>query len=166
MLESLVALATAGSTALVGAMATDVWGAARGGILLLLGRRDVAEEGEPAGLAAQLDGDAALVSGSGDTESARRSLLPSWTLRLEQFLRAHPEAADEMRELVERLTCELPRAEQHWAQHVVANDRSQVFAAQGGNVIVHHDHVTRPLPPPEPGPTPEPGSGSGSDATA
>lgn len=118
--ESLVALATAGSTALVGAMATDAWQATRSGLLRLFGRGTPCAQDDPPPLAAQLDGDAALVAGVEDAELARQNLLPSWRLRLEEFLRARaPEAAEELRELTERTTAALPRAEQHWVQHIV-----------------------------------------------
>lgn len=98
--ESLVALATAGSAALVGAMATDAWQATRTGVLGLFGRSSTssrdgtaaqpvggtapeeggteavpAADGRIALVAAQLDGDAALVARADDTAAARRSLL-------------------------------------------------------------------------------------------
>ncbi|MFB7618020.1 hypothetical protein [Kitasatospora sp. NPDC056181] len=149
--ESLVAVATAGSTALVGAMATDAWQTTRTGVLRLFGRGTPAADAEsgqetPPGpgshialVAAQLDGDAALVARAEDTELARRSLLPGWQLRLQELLREHPELAGELGDLTERMRRSLPESEQRWVQHVVAHDHSQVFAAQGGNVIVHRE---------------------------
>ncbi|MGW4895903.1 hypothetical protein ACWEQL_27155 [Kitasatospora sp. NPDC004240] len=158
--ESLVALATAGSTALVGAMATDAWQATRTGVLRLFGRASAgapdatppdtapgedgpepvpAADGRIALLAAQLDGDAALVARADDAAAARRGLLPGWQLRLQELLREHPELAGELNELTEQVRRSLPEGEQRWVMHVVAHDRSQVFAAQGGNVIVHQE---------------------------
>ncbi|MFF1907205.1 hypothetical protein [Kitasatospora sp. NPDC058218] len=162
--ESLVALATAGSTALVGAMATDAWQATRTGVLRLFGRAHTglrdgtvaqpddgtapegggpetmpAADGQIALVAAQLDGDAALVARAGDAAAARRSLLPGWQLRLQELLRAHPELAGELTELTERMRRSLPADEQRWVMHVAAHDHAQVFAAQGGDVIVHQE---------------------------
>ncbi|MER6112569.1 hypothetical protein [Streptomyces hirsutus] len=136
--ESLAAVAAAGSTALVGAMATDAWQVTREGAARLFRREAGRAEPRP-GLVVQLDADAALVARAEDAEPARQSLVPGWRLRLEEFLRADPEAADGLRELTERTLAALPRTEQHWVQHVNAHDRSQVFAAQGGNVIVHRE---------------------------
>lgn len=166
--ESLVALATAGSTALVGAMATDAWQATRTGVLRLFGRastglqddagarpgdgaapeeggaEDVpAAEGRIALVAAQLDGDAALVARADDTAAARRSLLPAWQLRVQELLREHPELAGELTDLTERMRRSLPEEEQQWVMHVVAHDHAQVFASQGGNVVVHQERSER-----------------------
>ncbi|ANJ05538.1 hypothetical protein [Streptomyces parvulus] len=146
MIESLAAVATAASTTLVAAMATDAWGAARSGLLRLFRRGEGPEEGA---MAALLESEAALVAEAEDAEAARRQLAPAWRLRLEQFLRAHPEVADEVRELTRRLEDELPARERHWVQHVEARDHGQAFGAQGGNVIVHQ----------------EPGAGRGDRAT-
>ncbi|MGC4987311.1 hypothetical protein ACLQ18_43195 [Streptomyces sp. DT193] len=146
MIESLAAVATAASTTLVAAMATDAWSAARSGVLRLFGRDDAPEQGA---LVALLESEAALVSEAEDPEAARRQLAPAWQLRLEQFLHAHPEVADDVRELTRRLQDELPAQQRHWVQHVEARDHGQAFGAQGGNVIVHQ----------------EPGAGRGDRAT-
>jgi hypothetical protein len=136
MIDSMAALAAAASTALVGAMATDTWQAARDGLLRVIGR---GREDEPDRLAAQLDEEAALVSAADDSASARQSLLPAWRLRLEQFLRTHPEAVDDLHELTRRLTAALPQTQQNWVQHVTARDNAQAFGVQGGNVIIHQE---------------------------
>ncbi|MFE4373431.1 hypothetical protein ACFRMN_35390 [Streptomyces sp. NPDC056835] len=146
MIESLAVVATAASTTLVAAMATDAWGAARTGMLRVLRRGN---EDEQAGLAAQLDGEAALVGAADDPDTARRTLRPAWQLRLEQFLRDHPEVIDDVRELTERLKGELPRSEQPWVQHIEARDHAQAFGVQHGDVIIHQ----------------EPGSGRGGPVT-
>ncbi|WP_206432433.1 hypothetical protein, partial [Streptomyces sp. ADI92-24] len=164
----LVALATAGSAALVGAMATDAWQATRTGVLGLFGRSSTssrdgtaaqpvggtapeeggteavpAADGRIALVAAQLDGDAALVARADDTAAARRSLLPAWQLRVQELLREHPELAGELSDLTERMRRSLPEEEQQWVMHVVAHDHAQVFASQGGNVIVHQERSER-----------------------
>ncbi|WP_143589900.1 hypothetical protein [Streptomyces africanus] len=134
MIDSMAALAAAASTALVGAMATDTWQVARDGLVRVFGR---GREDEPAQLAARLDEESALVSAADDSDAARRSLLPGWRLRLEQFLLAHPEAVDELGELTRHLSSTLPRTQQNWVQHVDARDHGQAFGVQGGNLVIH-----------------------------
>jgi hypothetical protein len=162
MIESLAALAAAASTTLVASMATDAWQAARTGILRVLRRGN---DDETALLAAQLDSEAALVLAADDAEAARQSLLPGWRLRLEQYLRDDPEAAEGLRELTERLAAGLPRPQQHWVQKNEAHDNSQVFGVQGGNVIIHQA-AAESSGAPQPGPgRGEPGSGRGGSMT-
>jgi len=151
MIESLAALAAAASSTLVAAMATDAWQAARSGILRVLRRGSV---DEPVLLAAQLDGEAALVVAADDEEEARQSLLPGWRLRLEQFLRDNPDAAEGLRELTERLAAQLPSPQQQWVQKNVAHGNARVYGVQNGNVIIHE--AAQPFP--RPG-SPEPGAG-------
>ncbi|MFJ9870417.1 hypothetical protein [Streptomyces sp. NPDC101165] len=131
MLEELI---LAGGTTVVGAMATDSWTLARGGIAKLFGRRG---EGQQASIEAQLDNNAALVVRADDAERVRQSLLPVWQLELESLLGEHPDAAGELRELIDEIRQQLPETQRAWVQNNVAKDGGQVFAVQGGNVIVH-----------------------------
>ncbi|MGW2699855.1 hypothetical protein [Streptomyces sp. NPDC001340] len=131
MLEELI---LGGGTTVVGAMATDSWTVARGGIARLFGRRG---EGQQAAIEAQLDNNAALVVRADDAERVRQSLLPVWQLELESLLGEHPDAADELRELIGEIRQQLPETQRAWVQNNVAKDGGQVFAVQGGNVIVH-----------------------------
>ncbi|MET9218925.1 hypothetical protein ABZX65_09165 [Streptomyces sp. NPDC003300] len=147
MIESLATLAAAASTTLVAAMATDAWQTARTGILRVLRR---GSEHEPAALAAQLDSEAALVVAADDAGAARESLQPGWRLRLEQFLRDNPEAAEAIRELTVRLEAELPGSEQQWVryhQNVEAHDNARAFGVQNGNVIIHEAPAAGPVTP-------------------
>ncbi|ARZ66680.1 hypothetical protein SMD11_1015 [Streptomyces albireticuli] len=131
MLEELV---LAGGTTVVGAMATDSWAVARGGIARLFGRRG---EDQQSAVEAWLDNNAALVARAGDAERVRRSLLPVWLLELESLLEAHPDAAGEPRELINELRDRLPDDQRAGVQNSVAKDRGQVFAVQGGDIIAH-----------------------------
>ncbi|MFJ2632881.1 hypothetical protein ACIO6U_13180 [Streptomyces sp. NPDC087422] len=147
MIESLATLAAAASTTLVAAMATDAWQTARTGILRVLRR---GAEHEPGALAAQLDSEAALVVAADDAGAARESLQPGWRLRLEQFLRDNPEAAEAIRELTVRLEAELPGSEQQWVryhQNVEAHDNARAFGVQNGNVIIHEAPAAGPVTP-------------------
>ncbi|MFF6955534.1 hypothetical protein [Streptomyces sp. NPDC008317] len=156
MIESLATLAAAASTTLVAAMATDAWQTARTGILRVLRRGG---EHEPAALAAQLDSEAALVVAADDAGAARESLQPGWRLRLEQFLRDNPEAAEAIRELTVRLEAELPGSEQQWVryhQNVEAHDNARAFGVQNGNVIIHEAPAAGPVTPSAGGVAPSP----------
>ncbi|MFF7655741.1 hypothetical protein ACFZCY_38965 [Streptomyces sp. NPDC007983] len=131
MLEELI---LAGGTTVVGAMATDSWIAARGGVARLFRRRG---EDQQAAIEAQLDNNAALVARADDAERVRQSLLPVWLLELESLLDQHPDAVDELRELISEVQKRLPETQRAWVQNNVAKDGGQLFAVQGGNVIVH-----------------------------
>src|SRR5581483_9272505 len=71
--EVAAALAEAGGSALVGAMATDAWQATRSGVARLFGRDGSARR---AAIEAQLDGNAALVAQAEDPDEVRASLVP------------------------------------------------------------------------------------------
>ncbi|WP_067964813.1 hypothetical protein [Nocardiopsis trehalosi] len=139
MEETLAALALSGGTTLVGAMATSAWQAASSGVARLFARR-----GDD--VAGQLDDHAALVDRAPDPDQARQSLVPLWRLHLEDLLRRDPAAADELRDLIDRVRSQLPATEQRWVQTIVAKDGGQAFGAQGGNVIVHQAGPDRDLP--------------------
>lgn len=132
--ETLTALAASGGSAVVAAMATDAWQTARGRVVRLF-RHD--GEVQQASVLAQLDGNAELVGGADATEQARQALLPLWQLQLAEFLRRHPEAAEELRSLTAEVTAALPAGGQRWVQHNRVSGPGSLFAAQGGNVIVH-----------------------------
>ncbi|WP_060887314.1 hypothetical protein [Streptomyces caniscabiei] len=131
MLEELILV---GGTTVVAAMATDSWTVARGGVARLFRRRG---EDQQTAIEAQLDNNEALVARAHDAERVRQTLLPVWMLELESLLDAYPDAADELRELIEEIKKRLPETRQLQVQHNVAKDNGQVFAALGGNVIVH-----------------------------
>lgn len=95
--EALAALATAGSTVTVEAMATDVWHTARSDVARLFGR------GSPARqimIEAHLDANAALVTRAENPDEVRQRLALLWQLQLEALLHRHPEVEDELRALV------------------------------------------------------------------
>ncbi|WAL71010.1 hypothetical protein OU787_05560 [Kitasatospora sp. YST-16] len=152
--ESLVALASAGGTALVGAMATDAWQTVRDGAARLFGRGGAAGQEL---VEARLDRDAGLVALASEPERARQGLAPAWQVELEALLTAHPELADELRVFVEQTVAALPRAEQHWTLNVTARDHGRAYGALGGNVVVHE--AAQPDPPR--GPVPDGGGEAG-----
>jgi hypothetical protein len=110
--ETLAALAAAGGTAVVGAVATDAWQATRAGVAWLLGRGD---PDRTDAVEQQLERTrVSVVDGSGDVEKLRAA----WTGRLEDLLIERPEAAGQLRELI-------ARAGPAIQQHVVGFDNAQ-----------------------------------------
>ncbi|WP_203856049.1 hypothetical protein [Plantactinospora mayteni] len=137
MTEALAVLAANGGAALVAAMATDAWQAARNGTARLFGRQGSQRQ---AAIEAQLDGNIVLVERASDPAQARHGLAPLWQMELIRLLEEHPEAEAELRELVTHIRDALPAAQQQWTQVVMTNiarDNSRLFAALGGNVIYH-----------------------------
>ena len=143
--ESLVALAGAGGTALVGAMATDAWQSARTGVAGLFGRDG---ESRHRAVATRLDHDAELVVRAADPDRVRGALAPAWQVELESLLTEHPELSEELRAFVTRTVAALPRAEQNWTLNVTARDHGRAYGSLGGNVVVHESgQADAPRPP-------------------
>lgn len=134
MPEPETVLAMAAATTFVAAMATSAWQEIRSGIVGLFRRRGKAQQ---SAVAAQLDSHAALVAEAEDSERARQGLVTAWQLQLEALMRQDPAAESDLRAVAERARTLLPSAQQAWVQTNVARDGGKVFAAQGGNVIVH-----------------------------
>lgn len=132
--ELAAALADAGGTALVGAMATDAWQATRSGVSRLFGRGGSARQSV---IEAQLDDNAALVAQAEDPEAARQSLVPVWRLQLEALLRQHPDAEEELRVLVAQVRQALPASQQAWVQTNIARDEATQNIVQHGTLHVH-----------------------------
>lgn len=132
-----MALAAAGGAALVGAMATDAWEAARSGVARLLGRDD---QRRTEVIEAQLDEDAALVRSTGeDSDQVRGELAPAWGRRLAALLQDNPEAAEELRILVKRIRTQVPPQQQAWIQHITATQGGTAFGQQGpGGQHIHY----------------------------
>lgn len=146
--EQLTALAGAGATALIGAMATDLWQGARGGAVRLFGRGG---EARGSAIGAQLDEDADLVARAepdGDADEIRAELLPVWRRRLILLLEEHPEYEADLRTLVDSARGGLPDGRQVWTQENTARDHGTLFAVQGGS-LHYHQAADGHVPPPE-----------------
>lgn len=146
--ETLAALALSGGATVTAAMATDAWLATRTGAARLFRRRGEGPE-EEAG--ARLEDDNALVvrATSDDIERTRQALAATWQLRLHDLLREHPDAAEDLTELIAGIQAALPRPYEGPTQTNIARDNGQVFASLGGNVIVHQGppgEAPRPAP--------------------
>ncbi|MEU9289903.1 hypothetical protein AB0D57_35920 [Streptomyces sp. NPDC048275] len=129
----------AAGTALVGAMATDVWQQARTATVDLWRR---IQPGRADGIDAELDNLrtqvlAAREAGDADTEQAPAG---AWRLRLHELFRDNPGLAVELQQLLdEHLTPALPADEQAQVRSVVmsveARDNSRVYMAGGDQHI-------------------------------
>ncbi|MET8474725.1 hypothetical protein ABZY90_38060 [Streptomyces sp. NPDC006422] len=98
----LTALAAAGATALVQQMTTDAWTRVRDRVARIVSRGRGAEEGAVAGELEESRGDVAEAREAGD-EEAVGAVEGAWRYRMRQALRANPEAAAELREILAEL---------------------------------------------------------------
>ncbi|MFF7021772.1 hypothetical protein ACFY97_12225 [Streptomyces klenkii] len=133
--EALEGLAAAGGSAVVGAAATDAWNTARAGVARLLGRGDHDQEQYAI---ERLDRTATEIARAADggRQQLRDKLRNRWTGQLEILLEEHPEAAHELRELIERVQAELPSAQQSWVQNNTAQAGAIQYITQGGDINV------------------------------
>jgi hypothetical protein len=145
--EAMQVLASAGGTALVGAMATDAWQTARRRVASLF--RHAGEQRRQA-IEAQLDGNVVLVEHAPDPDQARQGLLPLWQMELARLLEEHPEAELELRELIADVHDKLPTGQKLWVQNITASaPNAKAMGAMFGNVIYHESSATKPgLPEP------------------
>ncbi|MEU8335985.1 hypothetical protein [Micromonospora tulbaghiae] len=121
--EALSALAGAGGTALVGAVATDSWQLAKRGFVQLFGRGD---QGQAAAVEGRLERTRSLVEAAPQDERVRLEQQAAWTARLEDLLNDHPEAAEELQALMDQVTQATgTRSAGHVMQHAVAYDHAQ-----------------------------------------
>jgi hypothetical protein len=143
--EELENLAESGAIALVGAMATEAFQAARSGIGRLFGRRG---SGEQDAAQTRLDEDADLVghTEASEQDEVRGDLARVWRRRLRLLLNEDPESGRELSELVARIQAALPQTQQQWVQTNIARSHGTVYSAQGGNVI-HYQTPDRRVPP-------------------
>ncbi|MFE7772622.1 hypothetical protein ACFU5O_01715 [Streptomyces sp. NPDC057445] len=135
--EGLAALAAAGGTALVGAMATDAWQSARDGFARLLGRGGSEEV-----IAGQIEADAGVVerAEAAEREQAREDLARTWQRRMTDFLREHPESEQELRELIGQVRAELPKGQQAAAQNYFQVHAGRDANTAGGDMTITHHH--------------------------
>ncbi|MFI0038479.1 hypothetical protein ACH4NS_23720 [Streptomyces mutabilis] len=135
MSEALSTLAAAGGTALVGAAATDVWHTARTGFAHVLGRGEAGLEEIERG---RLDRIAQDVEQTPEArrDDVRRRLEQRWTGRLETLLEEHPEAAEELRALVDDISSRLPQVTHTWVQNNVAEAGGVQHITQRGDINV------------------------------
>ncbi|MCX4516351.1 MULTISPECIES: hypothetical protein [Streptomyces] len=101
MEAELTALAASGATAFVGLMVTEAWTQARGRVARFLARGEDVDviDGELEESREEL----AAARAAADDEAVA-DVEEEWRIRLRRALRANPEAADELRALIEELS--------------------------------------------------------------
>jgi hypothetical protein len=143
MADPVIDLAMTGASTIVAAMATSAWQAARDGVLRLFRGRST----DLPAIESRLDGDAAVVERDEDADGAREDLVGGWKRQFAKMLNEHPEAAGDLRALVDQIGQLLPQAGPGSVQANIARHGGAVFAAQNGNVIVHRVSPVSARPP-------------------
>lgn len=106
----LAALAASGATTLVGLMVTDSWEQVKQRVAAFFGRGR-AEQTEEVSGELQLAHDEVTTARESDDAEAVQEIENEWRGRLRQLLRADPEAAAELRRILDELTPQTPPAE-------------------------------------------------------
>lgn len=140
------ALAAAGATTLVTAMATDSWSGLKK-LIQALFRRIGTERAQAA--RGRLDSDASLVEGARDPETARQALLGPWTSELNTLLRSAPGSAEEFSALL-RAYSESGRPGRPGQADVVVDQTTIVGNGATATVVGVGDVVHVGIPAPHP----------------
>ncbi len=127
------ALVLAAGTAVVGAMATDGWQAARSGIVAWW-RRVRPEEAEDVDAALAQVRPRVLAARQARDTSGEEALVSDWRIRLERLLRTDPRLAQELRTLLDdELAPALPASERNRVESLVlrasASGHGRVYQA-------------------------------------
>jgi hypothetical protein len=124
MLETaLVALASAGGTALVNAIVPDAWKLAKSGFSRLLGRQNPARIQI---IEARIDQTRSALESAGDqVDKVKEEHQIAWSTRLGDALAENPSIADEFRDLVGRIDAINSRSLGSVSQESVAYDNAQ-----------------------------------------
>jgi hypothetical protein len=68
---------------------------------------------------------------------------PVWQQRLADLLEEYPDAADELRDWVQRLRADLPEPQQTWVHTYIARDHARQYNAPHGSItITNHPDAT------------------------
>lgn len=105
MEAELTALAASGATTFVGLMATEAWTQVRGRVARILARGEDTEAVDAELEESRAELTAARADADEDTAA---DIEAEWRTRLRRTLRANPEAADELRGLLEELAPQQP----------------------------------------------------------
>lgn len=142
--DALTELAAAGGAALVAAMATDAWHTARAGFTRLLG-----QDGRQDAVQGQLEAQAHLLARTAESgqDDVRAALVPGWSLQLTDLLQRHPQAEQELRDMIEQVRSQLPEEEQQGELRLnVQAGRDAYTAAHDMTVTHHHGEGGRTVP--------------------
>ncbi|MEU7347305.1 hypothetical protein ABZ778_26030 [Streptomyces bacillaris] len=110
MEAELTALAASGATAFVGLMATEAWNQVRGRVARFLARGEDGEDSEAVDAELEESRVALLAARRSGDEDGPADVTAEWRIRLRRALRDDPEAARELRELLDELEPHQPSA--------------------------------------------------------
>ncbi|MFE2426831.1 hypothetical protein ACFXJ5_08770 [Streptomyces sp. NPDC059373] len=127
----LIALATAGATAVVQQMATDSWEHARDRIVSFFSRRGGGEEEVIEGELETSRGELTAALESGDEQTVS-DVQAEWRTRLRRTLLADPAAASELRSVLDELAP--PRGDQQVIHNVISGGVQHGAVIQAGTV--------------------------------
>jgi hypothetical protein len=140
--EALTALAEAGGTALVGAIATDAWKKVRNEMAGLFSRGSGQRK---AAIEAQLESHAELVERANDSDRVRQLVAKVWQLELTRLLEEYPDVESELRHVIAQVQDSLVAEQEHWVQNNIASRGGVVYAVQDGKQTIQHYHVPNPV---------------------
>ncbi|MEV7272494.1 hypothetical protein ACIQIG_16485 [Streptomyces bacillaris] len=110
MEAELTALAASGATAFVGLMATEAWNQVRGRVARFLAGGEDGEDSEAVDAELEESRAALLAARRSGDEDGAADVTAEWRIRLRRALRDNPEAARELRELLDELAPHQPAA--------------------------------------------------------
>ncbi|MFI6025939.1 hypothetical protein [Amycolatopsis magusensis] len=133
--ETLAALAAAGGTAFVEAMATDSWQSVKHQVVAFFARHG--DAGRTATIEQALDADAQVVAEIGETERSqvRQELLPRWQGQLSRLLAENPAARTALQALITEIGTDGPSGKQ--TVNLVAG-RDGYVNIQGNQTVTNH----------------------------
>ncbi|MEV5505321.1 hypothetical protein [Streptomyces orinoci] len=130
MEAELTALAVSGATALVQNMASDAWEQVKGRLARLVSRGGDTRQTEEELAASRTELMAARQSGDEETAA---EIHEEWRLRLRRVLRTDPEAARELRQLLDEVAPEGPAAGSVTVNNTISGGTYQQPVFQGQN---------------------------------
>ncbi|MGH4027530.1 hypothetical protein ACQB60_01190 [Actinomycetota bacterium Odt1-20B] len=132
----LTALATAGATALVQQMVTDGWTRVRDRMARVLARGRDGDADGAAGVAGELDEarDDLVAARDAEDEDAQADVLAEWRSRMRRTLRADPEAARELRALLDELGSAEPAQGTMQVNNTISGGVNHAPVIQAGSI--------------------------------
>ncbi|MEV0319511.1 hypothetical protein ACIBKX_01165 [Streptomyces sp. NPDC050658] len=129
----LTALAAAGATALVQQMVTDGWGQVRGKVVGFFSRGREGDEDVVEGELEEARAELAAARDSSD-EEAEADVLAEWRGRMRRTLRADPEAAGELRALLDELAPQGEPERRGDVYNTISGGVQSGFVIQSGSI--------------------------------
>jgi hypothetical protein len=134
--ETLLAVLASGGSVLVGAVATDAWQTARGGLVRLFGKAGPRREEIVARWVDEMASDLDRPE-VGDRDQAERQWAQTWQQRLYDLAEEYPEISADIQEWEQSVRASLPAEKQARADTFISRDHSQQYNAPGGSITVH-----------------------------